>query len=167
MKKHLEGLGRRVLIAAAADEGTLLSSGEFKETGGTLGETLLALSQSEHTLLLSVLPNSSPYVPSTLQTILSPSLTYFSSGVLTSILNLLKKESTPWKAYALWEELVSLEGRWDPFFTAAGLRNAGELSGFMQTGLKGLCLRSIPEAVEGAKVRNSILDGFELVLMSS
>ncbi|CED83615.1 Exocyst complex protein Exo70 [Phaffia rhodozyma] len=168
MKKHLEGLGRRVLIAAsAADEGGTQPS-ESDETGGKLGETLLALAKSEHALLCSLVPDSSAYISSTLQTILTPSLTYFSSGVLASLLTLLKKESAPWKAYTLWDELSKLSNRWDDFFESAGLKNQGELSGFMQAGLKGICLRSIPEAVESAKVSFVVKPGeFQSVSVSS
>jgi hypothetical protein len=107
----------------------------------------------EHQTIASLLPTSHPLIASTLITTLSPSLSILSK-TLTGVTASCKSEPLPWKAYGLWESLASLVGRWEDFFADAGLQSGGEVLGEVMSagGLKGLCLRSLPEAIEGAKV---------------
>jgi len=115
--------------------------------------------QAEHSLLLSLLPTPSlsPTLTILLTQILTPTLTYLSSTLL-SVVQALKKEPLPWKAYTIYEALDNVSVKWDEFVRAAGLSGNATMKGVVRdvlgsgTGLKGLCLRSLPEAVEGAKV---------------
>lgn len=115
--------------------------------------------QAEHALLLSLLPTPSlsPTLTILLTQILTPTLTYLSQTLL-SVVQALKKEPLPWKAYTIYEALDNVSVKWDEFVRVAGLSGNAVMKGVVRevlgsgTGLKGLCLRSLPEAVEGAKV---------------
>ena len=91
--------------------------------------------------------------------ILTPSVEYMSQTLVTAAQGL-KKEPLPWKAYALYEGLDAVSIGWTAFVREVGFGGApggqvvkDALKEVMGGGLKGLCLRSLPEAVEGAKVR--------------
>ena len=124
--------------------------------GGSLAEGVLACSQAEHALLLSLLPPSSPTIPVVLAQTLQPSIELMST-TLVGLAQGLKKEPLPWKAYALYEGLDGVSVQWTAFVRSVGFGGSGGVvkdafKEVMAGGLKGLCLRSLPEAVEGAKV---------------
>lgn len=104
----------------------------------------------------------SPFVLQTLKEIVSPSVAQLSS-VLPALVASLRTESQPWEAYVLYEQIMGVSKGWEDFFASSGLAGVGAaedgegaLRKVLNGPLKGLCLRSLPEAVEGAKVGTSL-----------
>lgn len=149
------------LSSAAADEHA--GSPTAADPTSQLLVGYLAHASAERALLLSLFPSSHPPAATLLPQLLAPSLTAV-QALLQAHVQQLKRVAFPWRAYALSSTLSSLAPSWAAFFhnppSAGGAQGAdlllavdpGPAQSQLAKSLRGVCLRSVPEAVERAKV---------------